>query len=180
MKKVLEIGPEKAPKANLIPGWEEAEVLTLDVLPDYEPDILCNADDIPAQWDESFDGVLASHVLEHFGFWYTGIVLEKWIRLLKPGGELHIVVPSAEWAARQILSEGPSYATFPHLFGSHINEYQMHKSAFTMRLLRVEFEKAGLLTRRATTGQYNISVNGEAYVAEQHYIMGVKSDIIAG
>ena len=172
--RVLEIGAEKAPKANLIPGWEDAEVLTLDVLPDYEPDILCNADDIPAQWNENFNGILASHVLEHFGFWRTEEILKKWMLLLKPGGELHIVVPSAEWAARQILSEQPSLATFPHLFGSHINEYQMHKSAFTMRLLRRVFEGAGLETRRAVTGQYNISVNGTAFVAEQHYAFGIK------
>lgn len=172
--KILEIGAERKPQAALIPGWEKAEMLTLDVDPEFDPDILCNASDIPDKWDEQFDGVFASHVLEHFGFWEFPDILTGWKKLLKTGGELHIVVPSAEWAARQLLSENPSFAVMPHLYGSHINEWQAHKSVFTMLLLRKAFDDLDLAVFRARTGTYHLSVNGAVMEAEQHYIAGAK------
>lgn len=176
---VLEIGGERTPQAHMIPGWEEAEIMTLDIDPEFSPDILSDAKDIPEEWYGKFDGVFAAHVLEHFGFWEYQQVLEEWKKLLKVGGELHIVVPSAEWAARQILSENPSWATMPHLFGSHTNEWQVHKSTYTMVLLRKAFDNLGLGVQRARTGAYQITITGGDGVgrvlkAEQHYVMGVK------
>lgn len=172
--KILEIGPERTPQADKIPGWEDAEVLTLDIDPEFEPDILCDAADIPDKWHGEFDGVLASHVLEHFPYNDIQGVVDEWARLLKGGGQLHIVVPSLEWAARQILIEDTSPALFPHMYGSQINEYQVHMSGFTMRLLRLKMAKADLMVQRARTGDYDISINGKVFQARQHYVMGVK------
>ena len=182
--KVLEIGPSNHPQARFIPGWEDAEHFTLDAMWDEniegwaKPDILCDAADIPEEHWGKFDGVFSSHVLEHFP-WYVGSnVLQHWTELLKPGGAMHVVVPSLEWAAREILSENPTPAIFPHLYAGQTNEYDIHKTGFTMLLLRKYFEEAGLMVRTARTGTYTIVVLGEPMPSEQHYIMGVKPDII--
>jgi len=172
--KVLEIGPRRTPKAHLIPGWEEAEVLTMDVVAENEPDIVCDAREIPEELHEQFDGVLASHVLEHFGWWLGDNILVEWTKLLKSGGEMHIIVPSAEWAGRQLLAEDPSPGVLAHLYGGNDGEFDRHKTMYTMRLLRQHFSSAGLEARNANTGQYNIGVKNVGYVAAQHYVMGVK------
>ena len=171
--KVLEIGANVKPQAHLIPEFQGVEIVTLDVNPQWKPDILADASEIPEELYGQFIGVFASHVLEHFSFWTTTAILKMWVRCLVPGGSLHIVVPSLEWAARQILEEEkPSPALLPHLYAGQTNQWDLHYSGFTMRRLRVEFERAGLEVYRAKTGPYTIVVLGTEHQAEQHYIAG--------
>lgn len=42
--------------------------------------------------DNSFDRVIASHVLEHI--YHPHLALKEWIRVLKPGGTLSILIPT--------------------------------------------------------------------------------------
>jgi len=177
--KVLEIGAGHLPKAKYIPGWEEAEILTLDADKQHKPDILADAGEIPEEWYGKFDGVLASHVLEHFGYWESVAILEHWGQALKEEGELHIIVPSLEWVGRAVLSEQLPMSVFPHLFGGHETEWNGHKSMFTMRLLRNYVERAGFGTVAARTGLYAIMVTDEhgkehKMQAEEHYVKAIK------
>lgn len=171
-KLVLEIGPNVKPQAQLIPSFEGAKILTLDVDENFKPDIVADAGDLPPELFGKFDGVLASHVLEHFSYWRTIEVLKSWGSLLKPGGELHILVPSLEWAARQILSEQPSPATISHLYAGQTTPWDVHLNGFTMRKLRQLFEHIGLNVRIARTAPYPIrAADGNVYEAEQHYVV---------
>lgn len=170
--KVLEIGPNLKPQAQMI--WPDAEIVTLDIDPELKPDIVADAAHMPEELTGQFDAILASHVLEHFSYWNTGQVLAGWIECLKDGGELHVVVPSLEWAAREVLSEKPSQALLPHLFAGQVNQWDLHWAAFTLRKLRADMERAGLNVKRAKTGPYHITVAGTVWEAEQHYVMGVK------
>lgn len=145
----------------------------MDVVEDHEPDIVCNARDVPEEYWGQFDGVFASHVLEHFEWWEQDAILKHWTELLKPGGELHIVVPSLEWAARVILSENPILGVLPHLYGGGVDIYDIHRTGYTMLLLRKYFESAGIAVREAKTMPYWISVLGNPVQAEQHYVWGV-------
>lgn len=173
-KHVLEIGGYPNPQAHLMPFWAGAEVVHLNIDPDSGADIIADAGEIPAEHYGQFDGVFASHVLEHFSYWRTENVLEGWANCLKPGGELHIVVPSWEWTARQVLSENPSPALFGHSFAGHVNAWDVHLCMFTMRRLRFLFDKLDLSVTNARTGLYKIHFRGVLYDAEQHYICGVK------
>lgn len=175
VKEVLEIGANVHPQAKQIPGWENAHVLTLDIDAEQHPDIVADAAQMPDELENRFDGIFASHVLEHFSYWKTDEVLSGWARCLKPGGELHILVPSWEWAAREVLSERPSPAVLPHSFAGHVNQWDVHLAMFTMRKLRHLFQKAGLSVTHAKTMTYQIRVGdlGE-FPAEEHYICGVK------
>lgn len=174
--KILEIGGYPNPQAHLMPFWEGAEVLHLNIDPESGADIIADAAEIPEEYHGQFDGVFASHVLEHFSYWNSKKVLAGWAACLKDGGQLHVVVPSWEWTARQVLSETPSPATYGHSFAGHVNPWDVHYAMFTMRRLRQLFEKIGLSVTNARTGKYQIHFLGNLYDAEQHWICGVKGN----
>lgn len=169
-KLVLEIGPNIKPQAHLV--IENAKIYTMDIDKQQKPDIVMDAGKM--NFDGKFDVIFASHVLEHFPYWDTIRVLTAWKKALVSGGELHIVVPSWEWAARQVLMDNPSPALFPHSFAGIVNEWDVHKVMFTMRSLRMLFDKIELNTIFARTGKYKILVSGKEVESEQHYIIGVK------
>lgn len=173
-KLCVEIGANVKPQARFIQGWENAKVLTLDVDVKQNPDIRGDAANMPEQLYDKLDGLLASHVLEHFSYWKTSAVLAGWVRCLKEGGELHILVPSLEWAAREVLSEHPSPAVYAQLYAGQVNEWDEHLTGFTMRKLRWFMENAGISVNIARTGVYHLRVGDKEYEALQHYISGVK------
>lgn len=174
-KLVVEIGANKKPQAQFIEQWKDAKVLTLDIDPEQNPDIVADAADMPPELYDKLDGLMASHVLEHFSYWDTEKVLSGWVRCLKEGGELHILVPSLEWAAREVLSENPSPAVYAQLYAGQVNQWDVHYTGFTMRKLRQLMDKVGINCNVARTGVYHIRVGtfGE-FEAMQHYVAGVK------
>ena len=176
-KLVVEIGANVKPQAQFVEAWAGAKILTVDVDEKMKPDILCDAADMPPELYGKLDGLLASHVLEHFSYWKTNEVLANWIRCLKEGGEIHVLVPSLEWAAREVLSENPSPAVYAQLFAGQVNQWDVHLTGFTMRKLRQLFEREGIAVHTARTGIYHIRVRdlGE-FEAMQHYIAGVKGE----
>ncbi|HEY6022120.1 MAG TPA: hypothetical protein VIY48_20300 [Candidatus Paceibacterota bacterium] len=177
-KLVLEIGANVKPQARFVEEWKEekdAKVITLDVDEKQKPDIVGDAAEMPPELYGKLDGLLASHVLEHFSYWKTNEVLAGWIRCLKEGGELHILVPSLEWAAREVLSERPSPAVYAQLYAGQVNQWDVHLTGFTMRKLRALFEQSGISVHTARTGVYHLRVgNLGEFEALQHYIAGVK------
>lgn len=174
-KLILEIGANKKPQAQYIEAWKGAKLLTLDVDIEQHPDIVADAASMPKELIGKLDGLLASHVLEHFSYWKTEEVLQGWINCLKDGGEIHILVPSLEWAAREVLSEQPSPAVYAQLFAGQVNSWDVHLTGFTMRKLRSLMEKCGISVNVARTGVYHVRVGtmGE-FEALQHYVAGVK------
>jgi predicted SAM-dependent methyltransferase len=169
--KVLEIGPGPKPQAQDV--WPEAELITIDANPEAKATYQIDARTAPEELYGQFDHILASHVLEHFPWHQTTTVLKEWGKMLAPGGDLNIVVPSLEWAARQILSEHPSPATIPHLYAGVVNAWDVHLAGFTMRHLRVIMESSGYRVTLARSGPYTIMAKGSPYQAEQHFIKGV-------
>lgn len=177
-KLVVEIGANKKPQAQYVPSFEGAKVLTLDIDKNQNPDIIADAASMPQVLKGKLDGLLASHVLEHFSYWATESVLQGWVDCLKVGGEIHILVPSLEWAAREVLSERPSPAVYAQLFAGQVNQWDVHLTGFTMRKLRFLMEKCGIAVDTARTGIYHIRVAGHEneYEALQHYVSGIKGD----
>jgi len=196
--RVLEIGG--GPKPQVMYGFPDAEIVALqepgfntekwrgvfddnyvDELETYYHDTVAelvrgDAAEVDKFMEaEQFDVVFSSHVLEHFPYWQTDEVLGKWAALAKPGGQVHTVVPSAEWAARQLLAEKPSKALMGHLHGGIVDQYDIHLCSFTLLYLRVKYVRAGLEVIKAITTAYPIMAGGVAYEAEQHYVVGLKS-----
>lgn len=169
-KLVLEIGANVKPQAQYL--FPDAKILTMDIDKQLKPDIVMDAGKM--NFVEKFDAILASHVLEHFPYYNVVDVMQRWANALVVGGELHILVPSWEWSARQVLSENPSPALFGHTFAGQTTEWDLHRCMFTMRRLRAVFEKVGLHVITARTGEYTLMINKQEQKADQHYAVGIK------
>lgn len=174
-KLVAEIGANAKPQAQFVPSFAGAKLITLDIDVNQKPDVVADAAAMPEELYGQLDGLLASHVLEHFPYRQTVSVLEGWVKCLKDGGELHILVPSLEWAAREVLSENPSPAVYAQLYAGQVTQWDVHYTGFTMRKLRQIMEMVGINVHTATTGVYHLRVGtlGE-FEAHQHYVAGVK------
>lgn len=76
-------------------------VLSIDWYPHFDTDLIWNCwhedkwNPYPFR-DERFDFVFASHVLEDFPPHQIQQVFDEWLRLIKPGGYLVILVPDME------------------------------------------------------------------------------------
>lgn len=173
-KLILEIGANIKPQAKNV--FPDDKIYIMDIDKQLKPDIVMDAGKI--NFKDKFDAIFASHVLEHFPYWDTLRVLTAWKNALVPGGQLHIIVPSWEWECRQVLSDKPAPALFPHSFAGCVNEWDVHKAMFTMRALRMLFDRIDLGTIYAKTGPYVLLANGKEVQAEQHYVIGVKNDSV--
>lgn len=123
--------------------------------------------------DDKYDVIFASHILEHFPWYDTDGVLASWVACLKPGGALHVLVPSLEWVAEETLKNKPSRALLPHLHGGISGPGDAHLCSFTMRYLRARMEKAGLAIMHAVSGPRPIRAMGEDEESDQHYCVGM-------
>lgn len=62
--RVLIVGPGQGLEVAIF-KWRGYEVVTADVEPTFDPDVICSVHDLSAFASASFDVVIASHVLEH-------------------------------------------------------------------------------------------------------------------
>ena len=110
-----------------------------DVKADYRGDVRV----LPFK-TESFDVVYSSHTLEHFEQKQIGAVLDEWLRVLAPGGELRLVVPDLTVAARMILDNGVEADAWKVLYGEQTDKWDFHKTGFTPQSLEGLLKEKGL------------------------------------
>jgi predicted SAM-dependent methyltransferase len=158
MLRVMVIGSQNIPIAKQL--WKEAEYTVGEI------------ENKKSRHD--YDVVFSYQILPKISYRDTLSALRHWRGLLKDDGELCIFVQSLEWAAEQILSEKASALLRVHLFGTQTNKNEFHISGFTMLDLRNMVAEAGFAVTQANTGEYEIEVNGEKYVAEQHMLYARK------
>lgn len=108
MKKRIEIG------TNINPHHDHKDWLYQDILPLKDIDIVCDAKSLPMIPDNYMEEVYASHVIEHFYFSDVANVLREWLRILKPGGVLTLILPDFMklWEIL-IKKEKPKYLPHP-------------------------------------------------------------------
>ncbi len=144
--------------------------------PGAELDVRKMAYDLSDIKDETYDHLVAAHVMQHFIYSYSQVILIEYARVVKPGGSVIILTPSLEWVAEQILSEKPSPATMAILFGTCENEREetVNFSGYTIRALRKLFDGAGLRVTHARTGLFDFVYNDKKEEVEQHLLIGKK------
>jgi predicted SAM-dependent methyltransferase len=167
--RVLEIGGQPKPKAHIY--FRGAEIFHLDANPLHEPDFLIDAQLVTPEDTGTFDGIMASHVLEHFHWIHVRGVLERWKALLNPGGEIHIIVPDLGWVCDN-LHELPWHVQ-PHLFGGHINEWDVHKVMFTEPMLAKLAQDVGFLPLELGTQWYEFYSINRPMKAKEIYYRGI-------
>lgn len=139
--KILDVGSGFHSRCKI--DFPDDEVTTLDIDPDAQADVVADAIAIPLD-GATFDMVFASHILEHFGRNDLHKVLLEWRRVLKPGGELRIFVPSLRAIVKRVY-ERKVVDWFIHaqIYGGQNSEWDTHKSGFFGPDLRYLLEAWG-------------------------------------
>lgn len=85
--------------------------------------------------DNSVDRIYSSHALEHISKHDIARTLREWKRVLKPGGELELLVPDLEWCVRHWLSRQTTGWEMDIIFGHQAHEGEYHKTGFTKKIV---------------------------------------------
>jgi SAM-dependent methyltransferase len=139
------------------PDWREVR---LDIDPDVRPDVVANIVHMAPVPSDSVDAVWSSHNLEHVYPHEVPVVLQGFLRALRPGGQLLITMPDLQAAASLIARgklEDTAYVSLAGpitpldvLYGyrpslQQGNEYMAHRTGFTAKTLRAKLEAVGFV-----------------------------------
>lgn len=176
--KILDVGAGvkgQSVAAVIFKEVDDLEVVRMDIDPQHEPDLLQDiTQPFPEELYEAFDIVVASHVLEHIDRDMVIVAIKNMARAVRVGGELWIMVPSMEWAARQIRQGNNNPVVQAIVFGGQHAEYDYHRAGFTLLDLRQLMDIIGFATRKAYQAPLGIGIEGKTYDAIQDIIIGYK------
>ena len=145
----------------LPPGYSGWEQHVLDIDPDVDPDVLCDALKLREVVAEgTYDAVYCSHNLEHFYQHDVPTVLAGFVHVLKPGGTVEVHVPNLANLMEQVVDgkrdindiwycSGGGPITFHDvLYGwskamKGGNLFYAHKCGFTAKSLKTALTAAG-------------------------------------
>ena len=138
-------------KLNLGCGWDHREgYLNVDIHDFHKPDLVADVTKLEMLPSGAYSEVIAQDVLEHLPRESTVEVLRGWSRLLRPGGTLHLRVPSVIDLVE--LMKRPENQTIEQqelfiqcLFGTQAYTEDCHYTTFTEPLLRHYLAEAGLV-----------------------------------
>lgn len=92
MVRKLDLGSGYSPYGLDDPTYEHAEIAPGAPHVEHAIDVFAS---LPFP-DATFAELRAVDVLEHTSYRHTRVVLTEWARVLRPGGQLHVMVPDAE------------------------------------------------------------------------------------
>lgn len=178
---VLDVGSGEGSVAGVI--FEDVTVVRMDIDPELNPDYVHDiTKPLPLDLRDKFDIVYLSHVLEHLPYKQVLPTLKNLYQALKPGtGEMWVIVPALEWAAKEIAKDQPSPVLMGFLYGSQSNEWQYHKCGFTLNQLRLLMESTGMYTRRAHQSAFIITLDApdgtsKEFPSTQNIVVGLRSE----
>jgi SAM-dependent methyltransferase len=162
-KKVLDLGCGMLKIVH-----NEGVPVRVDLREDSEPDFRCDVRSLPFE-DESWDIVFSSHTLEHFPRAQVPIVLDEWLRVLKPGGMLRLTLPDLTFSAKQILENGKlDDSGFNVLYGQQSYDLDYHQNGWTPAILREMLVKKGLKVEKIWQAKpYNIFCEARKVASRQ-------------
>lgn len=111
--KSIGVKPNEKVWLNLGCGFKQRpEFVNVDKYDNCDPDVVHDLNVFPYPWDdESVDGIIMSHCLEHLDDWWA--VFLECVRILRPGAAMNIRVPDATTDA------AVTYRDHYHIFDLH-------------------------------------------------------------
>lgn len=140
---------------------DEGKVVTFDIREELRPDVVCDVRHLPVP-DETFDIVYSSHTLEHFGLNDVQRVLREWIRTLKVGGELRLIVPNLRHVGYRLAMDRVLPTDLMVIYGEQDYPKNFHAAGFTPIILRNLVQSLGVLD--------NIEVSEENVFGQPNYL----------
>jgi predicted SAM-dependent methyltransferase len=102
---------------------------------------------------ESVDEVYCSHTLEHLTYAEHKPALLEWMRVLKPGGKVVVIVPSMDYVAAIWLHGGDREYAQHIMFGGQTGPGDVHLSGFRPEDLRDLLTTCGFTVSRTVVYQ---------------------------
>jgi predicted SAM-dependent methyltransferase len=125
-KKIVDLGSGNEDESF---HTNEGDVLRVDIRESAKPDYRCDIRKTPFATGH-FDVVYSSHTLEHFTKIEVDAVLDEMVRILKEDGELRLVLPNLQWAARKIMNGEIDGDVYNVLYGAQTYQENFHKIGF--------------------------------------------------
>lgn len=157
------------PTHHTFDGYDHT--LNIDARKDVKPDVRCDIFKVKEKLEKNYPDckvrlIYSSHFLEHFTVVETRKILRMCHEILGPGGNLWVVVPNLEHAARQILRDAkPDRLSMNIIYGEQAYALDFHKCGYTPQSLKAFLELLGLYKVLEVTTQregFEISCKAEA------------------
>lgn len=113
---------------------DEGTVVSFDGREEAHPDVVCDLRTLPVP-NDTFDIIFSSHTLEHFSWRTVDKVLKEWVRTLKVGGEVRLVVPNMRHIAQRVLDDTIAPTDMWVAMGEQDYAKNFHATFFTPKLL---------------------------------------------
>lgn len=159
-KSAIDIGCGPIDRSNEFP---DHNLVRVDIRDEVNPDYRCDVRDLPFD-NASFDLVFSSHVLEHFSRAEFLPTLKEWIRVLKPRGELVLVLPNIHWALEKDNWDLHTNDALNVFYGAQSNDFDFHKNGLYPELMRSTLKQLRFKDIRIEIMQdYNMIVRATKY-----------------
>jgi len=146
-------------------GWTYNDLYRSDHL--NEDDIVYDAAKIDEVVEEgSVEKLVATHLLEHFSHRDTQDILERWFKIIAPGGQIYIEVPNFDFHI-QLAMQGRIEEAIRYNFGGQEDEGDYHKTAFSADSLRKYLSLAGFT---------DIEINPQSSISARAYKITKKAE----
>jgi predicted SAM-dependent methyltransferase len=133
--KTIEVGGGKTPPYKGALNVDLLDYHTVDII----ADLLLG---LPFLNDE-LDKIVSVATLEHFNIPSINKILKEFYRVLRPGGELEVSVPSLKKAFAHYNNFGCDDILLRYLHGAQKDEYDIHLAVLDFERLRSLLEDAG-------------------------------------
>lgn len=135
----------------------EGDVLRVDIREEVNPDYRCDLRNLPFA-NNYFDVVFSSHCLEHFPRNEVLKVVDEMVRVMKPDGELRLILPNIEWAAKHVMNQEIDTDVMNVLYGAQSYDENFHKTGFTPKMVEQMLAQKGFVQFKWDFENYHMMV----------------------